>query len=224
MVVVCRFTDSSILNLGSRFRCCPRSELLRRPERSVTELVDMSPRLTLENRLILACARTDPDVERIQDLLEQVPNWQEILRKAERWGLAPLVYASLRQAAPSDRVPKAVTERLRQLYHRDTIHGVAKRQLLRAALLRFSKAGVPVIVLRGAALAALVYPSPTLRPIGSIDLLVQRHDLDRADELLHGMRETQHAIPYLGPAGFSLLDVRDDICRAENSADWPAAA
>src|SRR5438105_1913808 len=98
---------------------------------SVTALIDMSSPLTLENRLILACARTDPEVDRIQDLVERGPDWQGILRKAERWGLAPLVYMNLRQAAPSGQVPKPVTDCLRHLYHRDTIHGVALRELLR---------------------------------------------------------------------------------------------
>jgi Uncharacterised nucleotidyltransferase len=184
----------------------------------------MSSPLTLENRLILACARTDPDVQHIQELVERGPDWQGILRKAERWGLAPLVYANLRQAAPSGQVPKPVTDRLRHLFHRDTIHGVAKRELLRATLLHFSEASVPVIVLKGAALAALVYPSPTLRPMGDVDLLVHGHDLDRADELLRGMGDAHHAIPYLGPEGFSLLDVRDEICSRGGSADRLPAA
>ena len=64
----------------------------------------------------------------------------------------------LRQAAQSGHVPEPVAERLRHLYHRDTIHGVARRELLRTTLLRFAEASVPVIVLKGAALATLVYP------------------------------------------------------------------
>jgi hypothetical protein len=78
----------------------------------------MSSPLTLENRLILACARTDPDVEHVRDLVERGPDWQAILRKTERWGLAPLVYAGLRQVASSDRVPKPVTDCLRALLMR----------------------------------------------------------------------------------------------------------
>jgi Uncharacterised nucleotidyltransferase len=206
---------------------------------SIIELIDMSSPLTLENRLLLACARTDPDLERVRALVERGPDWQGILRRAERWGLAPLVYGSLRQVAPSGRVPKPVTERLRHLYHRDAIYGVAKRGLLRAALLRFSEASIPVVVLKDTALAALVYPSPTLRPIGSIDLLVHRHDLDGADQLLRGMRDAprspavsiagsgadpQQAVPYLGPGGFSLVHVRDHISSPGSSADRPAAA
>ena len=144
----------------------------------------MSSQLTIENGLILACARTDPDVQRIRDLVERGPDWETVLRKAERWGLAALVYTNLRQAAQPGQVPKATTERLRNLYHRDTTYGVAQREMLRATLARFSEASVSVIVLKGAALAALVYPSPTLRPMGDIDLLVHERDRDRVDALL----------------------------------------
>jgi hypothetical protein len=183
----------------------------------------MASPLTLEIRLILACARTDPDVEHVRDLVERGPDWQAIVRKAESWGLVPLVYASLRQAAPSDQVPRSVMDCLRHLYRRDTIYGVAKRELLRATLVRFAEASVPVIVRRGAALAALVYPSPTSRLIGDIDLLVRGHDLDRADELLRDTREAAAGIPYLAPRGFALLEVRDHLWDPPGAAGGLAA-
>ena len=174
----------------------------------------MSPQLTIENGLILACARTDPDVQRIRDLVERGPDWQTILRKAERWGLAALVYTNLRQAAQPGQVPKATTERLRNLYHRDTTYGIAQREVLRATLARFSEASVSVIVLKGAALAALVYPSPTLRPMGDIDLLVHERDRDRVDALFtHPDRER-----------LARLHIRHDISRPGGSADRLAAA
>ena len=184
----------------------------------------MSLPLTLENRLILACARTDPEVERLQDLVGRGPDWQGILRKVERWGLAPLLYASLRQVAPSGQVPKPVTNQLRHLYHRDTIYGNAKRGLLRATLLRFSEASIPVIVPKGPALAAFVYPSPTLRPLGDIELLVHRHDLDRAAELRHDLRDAEQASPYLDPGAASHLQLSDHLRGPGRVADRLAAA
>src|SRR5262249_20405942 len=87
----------------------------------------------------------------------------------------------------SGELPQAIAERLRHLHHRDTIYGVAQRERLRATLVRFAGASIPVIVLRGAALAALVYPSPTSRPIGDIDLLVHERDRDRVDALVRGI-------------------------------------
>src|SRR5258705_354235 len=93
---------------------------------------------TLENCLILACARTNPDARRIQDLVERGPDWQAIQRKAERWGLAPLVHTNLRQAASSGQVPEPTAEGLRHLYHRNTIHGAVRRDLPRTILLHLA--------------------------------------------------------------------------------------
>src|SRR5262249_14460239 len=146
-------------------------------------LIMASP-LTLENRLLLACARTEPDVPRLQELVECGPDWQGILRKTERWGLASLVYTNLRQAAQAGHMPQPVAERLRHFYRRDTVHNVVRRELLRATLLQFAAARIPVIVLKGAALATLVYPSPGLRPLGDIDLLVHRRDQERVEAVL----------------------------------------
>jgi hypothetical protein len=180
--------------------------------------------LTLENRLILACVRTDPDVSHIQGLVERGPDWQKILRRIEHWGIAPLVYSSIRQLASSGQVPTPVTEHLRHIYRRDTIHSVAQRELLRVTLLRFSEERVPVIVLQGAALATLVYPSPALRPIGDIDLLVHAHDREQVVKLLRGVEADHPDIPYLGPRGFHQLRIHEHISTARGPAGRRAAA
>jgi Uncharacterised nucleotidyltransferase len=180
-----------------------------------------SPR-TLENRLILACAQTNADLPSIQDILERGPDWEEILRKVERWGLAPLVGVSLKQADAAGRVPKAVTERLKHLHRGSAIHGITLREALRGILGRFSAASVPVITLKGAALAELVYPTPALRPMGDIDLLVRKSDLEGVDKLLRTMNyavglpaeslpEWRHDIPYFGPGGFPLVEIHHHI-------------
>src|ERR1700755_3356558 len=111
--------------------------------------MQVSSTFTLEDRLILACARVDPDAERIAALVGQAPDWEVFLRKTERWGLVPLVDASMKQSG----VPTAVAERLRHLRHRETIHGLARFELLRTMLTRFADAAIPVIVLKGSALA-----------------------------------------------------------------------
>jgi hypothetical protein len=108
---------------------------------------------------------------------------------------------------------------LRHRYHQQAIGGVAMRDLLSTTLSRFAEVSVPVIVLDGAALAALVYPSPSLRPLGHVALLVRGRDADRADELMQRMRAAQRTIPFLGPDGYSRLTIRDDIDGPSGTSD-----
>ena len=199
----------------------------------------MSSPLTLETLLILACVRRDLDAERIQDLVKRCPDWHVILRGVERWSLAPLVYTSLRQADPTGQVPDHVAERLRHLYRRQTIYWIDQREVLREMLQRLSEASVPAIVLKGAALATLVYPSPALRPTRKVDLLVRPRDAARAEALLKSMRDAP-ASPATAGAGagpdrhpglrhrsgrrMSLLDVCTHILTLRRPADRLPAA
>jgi Uncharacterised nucleotidyltransferase len=182
----------------------------------------MSSPLTLENSLILACVRTEPDVQRIRELVERCPEWPVIVRKAEQWRVVPSVYLQLRRAAQGGRVPGPVAEGLKHLYYRNTIHSVVKRELLRAALLRFAEVSAPVIVLKGAALATLIYQFDTLRPTRRIALLVHRRDLARVEAIVRSLCEAPGA-PARGPQGYTLLDVRHHIFGQSGVEGIPAA-
>jgi hypothetical protein len=61
-------------------------------------------------------------------------------------------------------------------------------------LTAFARAGVAVIVLKGPALASEHYPDPALRPFTDLDLLVRRHDRDRAIDVLSAVGYV-HASP-----------------------------
>jgi hypothetical protein len=182
----------------------------------------MSSLLTLENSLILATVQTEPDVRRICELVERSPQWPVIVRSAERWCVVPSVYLQLKQCAQAGRVPGPVMEDLKHLYYRETIRGFAQRELLRAALLRFSEASVPIIVLKGAALATLVYQSHARRPTRRIELLVHRRDLHRVEAVLRSLREA-HGAPMGGPQSYDLIDVRYHIFGQSRVEEMPAA-
>jgi hypothetical protein len=123
----------------------------------------------------------------------------------------------------SSHLPAPFAERLRQIYHRDAIRSVAQQEALVAILRKFSETGIPVIVLKGAALAAIVYPSPTLRTMGDIDLLVHGCDLDAVDEVLPQMgyvRKSEHGrLMYVDDAkGSSVIEISDEIFPLESNA------
>ena len=55
---------------------------------------------------------------------------------------------------------------------------------LSALLVSLRDAGIPVIYLKGAHLAQVVYENIALRPMGDIDLLVRKEDIEKASETL----------------------------------------
>jgi len=184
----------------------------------------MSSTVTLESRLLLACARTAADRHEVARLVASGPDWEVVVRTAQRWRVVPLADAHLR---PVDGVPADIAKRLRQLSYHETVHGMARRALLRTILARLAEAEVSVIVLKGAALSALVYPSPALRPIRNIDLLVPDDAQHRVaivlSDLWHGKGseastaaglEADARNPYLRPGALGLIDIRSDIFNA----------
>jgi hypothetical protein len=84
------------------------------------------------------------------------------------WQLLPLAWRNLHGLGMTDEV----LEQGRG-FHR--YHWARNQQLLRQAAVAvraWQARGVPVVVLKGAALAAGVYPDPGLRPMADVDLLV----------------------------------------------------
>jgi hypothetical protein len=52
---------------------------------------------------------------------------------------------------------------------------------------RFAEAGLPLVLLKGAAVAGWAYVDPALRPMTDLDLWVRKNDLERAAVLLAGL-------------------------------------
>lgn len=108
--------------------------------------------------------------------------WQQLVGETDYHGLTllmtPIVAARLKTSPGviSDdgrRSFLALASRHRQL---NVIREAAIDRLLTA----FAAADVQIILLKGAALAHLIYPSPELRPMVDIDILIDPHDAGAA--------------------------------------------
>ncbi|MGC9397174.1 MAG: nucleotidyltransferase domain-containing protein [Anaerolineae bacterium] len=116
--------------------------------------------------------------------------WDDFLQAARSGGVAPLVYEAARGQG---LLPAPVEESLRLDYY-----GVARTNLLRfhrleEVLRRLADAGIDVLLLKGAALAAAVYSNLALRPMGDFDLLVHEEDVEGALRVLAALG---YARPY----------------------------
>ena len=139
---------------------------------------------TEELALLGIRAAVDTDTEqRLQSLLANDSVLESLGVTALKWGVAPLLYCGLRRF---DLDPLTLA-RFRDL-GREYLHSAGQNSLLFSALkevLRaLQSASVPVIVLKGAALAETVYPNRSARPMGDIDLMVRESDLQRAHSAL----------------------------------------
>jgi len=126
-------------------------------------------------------------------LTSQSLDWDWILRRAETERLGALLYAVMRPLG----VPSSILERLRATWVKGRRQYLLGVQQLSGVLSVFEREGVPVIPLRGPALADLLYRDPGLRPFTDLDLLIPEKHLPRALPLLAalGYRHMEAGLP-----------------------------
>jgi hypothetical protein len=140
------------------------------------------------DELILYCLRVVPN-EAGDGRLEALSgsDWDVLIAESVRYGLAPLLYHRLRTLHSDMAIPANVMARLRHLYLQSAGRAMHLYHELGKVLGRLRQANIPVIVLKGAHLAELVYRNIALRPMGDVDVLVRKDDLMRVEAALLGM-------------------------------------
>lgn len=143
-----------------------------------------------ENRVLLHCLQASISGDRgdaIRDIISPALNWEAILASASHHDVAPLLYRSLTNTGKGHGIPQEVMDRLRTAYLDNLARNMYLYAELRRILETLYKNDVPVIFLKGAALAKTVYGDIGLRPMSDVDILVRREDLSKAVELLFHM-------------------------------------
>ena len=111
------------------------------------------------------------------------PDWNAVGRLAYRARVAPLLHRAWRD---EPFVPARLQSTLRQAYLQTGWRNLVVLRELAIAVAALEAAGVPSIVLKGAALLESVYRNIALRPLADVDLLVRREHLERALTVLTG--------------------------------------
>ncbi len=105
--------------------------------------------------------------------------WDRLLALA-----SPNLHPTLADRIEPTLPPPEARHRLEAARRAAGVTALARRVALREALAALDVAGCPVIVLKGAALAELVYREPWLRPMEDLDLWVRPEDAARAAQAL----------------------------------------
>lgn len=114
-------------------------------------------------------------------------DWRKFLDLASWHGLAGQAREALDREELRRHVPAEVVAKLRESSDRTRASYRVLESELRDVLTVLDSEDIPVILLKGLALAEPVYADPGLRPMGDLDLMVQEADLERADHLVRGL-------------------------------------
>lgn len=127
--------------------------------------------------LQLCCNVLDPlRTAQIGKILQQNLNWSEILEDACKEGIAPLVYLRLASLGYLHCLPEQVIESLKLIFYRQLMHNTFIYRELNLILDRLHDKKVHSILLKGVALADIIYSNIALRCIHDIDLLIRLED------------------------------------------------
>jgi hypothetical protein len=144
----------------------------------------IGPPLHFDRLLGLAARPTPSDEQRASFAREArtYDGWSTLAARAEAHGIAPLVQHHL-EASGAD-APRHVRRAMAGLAVRHRRANAIRATLLAEIGEAFRARGVPVLFLKGSALAFFAYPDPSLRAMRDTDLLVRERDLAIAGEIL----------------------------------------
>ena len=94
--------------------------------------------------------------------------------------VAPLLYWTFRNCGWPKGMPEAVRKALAGTYYATASRNMLLYHELARILSALEQREIPVILLKGAALAETLYLNLSLRPMGDLDLLVSKEQLDQA--------------------------------------------
>jgi hypothetical protein len=135
--------------------------------------------------LLLYCLGMGADETRAARLGQlSTSDWDDVIQQSARHGVTPLLYHRFTTNSTSAHIPTGVMQRLREIYLYSAKENIRLYHELAKVLKTLQNDGIPVIALKGAHLAEVVYGNIALRPMGDVDLLVRKADLSRVEEKL----------------------------------------
>lgn len=145
-------------------------------------------KLPREDALLLACLNAESNKLGMTQEEFSLSDWDLVVKQSLKHRVAPLLHRHLKSLGRSPNIPPGIMGRLEQTYLETAGKNVRLFHELSKVLNILKHDGIPVIVLKGAHLAELVYEDLGLRGMGDVDLLFRLQDLSRAQEKLaeHG--------------------------------------
>ncbi len=193
-----------------------------------------------ENSLLVLLLKNEINSEEREEavnITSRKPAWDYILSKSIELDLAPIVYFNLKTLSKRypevlEVIPEHIVEELKKKYYINTAKNKLFFEELNNILNSFNEAGIPIIVLKGAALAELFYNDRGLRKMVDIDILVRKEYLGLSEEIMkklnynpresnipsdrHFMENHHHLVPYLSEDKLVQVEIHHNLIPNSN--------
>lgn len=149
-------------------------------------ITELSRQHSLEKELILICSQTrlnPQQIERVNDILRQSPDWTFISNVISRNGLLPLVCWNLLKKF-ADALHAKTRLEVSQAFQEHTQRNLFLTQKLIETVRILEEAGIPALPFKGPTLAMQTYGNLALRQYADLDILVQPKHFDEAVKVL----------------------------------------
>jgi len=133
-----------------------------------------------EYQLLMCCAKTKLSKNNQDETRKLVNNgldWDYVLQIGRAHGLVPLLYYHLHRIDHNHRIPQPIMDQLHNAYYSNLARNLLLYDESSRVLRSFEEKEIPVVVVKGLALAEMVYKNVALRPMADVDLLVQKRTL-----------------------------------------------
>lgn len=162
--------------------------------------------------------------------LEQLSDddWNSIVALANRHKVSPLLYSDLMKNSRLSSVPADVIQKLKGIYLHVFRYNARIYHELSRVFRALKENNIPTIVLKGAALAELIYRDIALRPMSDVDIIVRAEDAWRIDEVLEPLGYESDAIskhhvkwlPHIVKSKFLEIDINPVIFELPKLDPW----
>lgn len=113
--------------------------------------------------------------------------WGQLVALATEQRVAPLLYHRLKMAGCAALLTDEVRQQLQKSYRSTSLRNLQIYHALGQVIDKLHAQQIPVLVLKGAHLAAAVYANPGLRSMADVDILVAQEQIPKVVEVLHSL-------------------------------------
>ncbi len=137
--------------------------------------------IKMKNEILLYCMGIRKKEIKTDELTDS--DWDDIIQQSMMHGVSALLYRNIKVNKLDSFVPATVMQRLRSAYLYNTMKNLRMYNEFSKIFKALNENNIPFIVVKGAALAELIYKDIALRPMADLDLIVKTEDIWNTDQI-----------------------------------------